>query len=90
MVENKRDRAEMADFCMKHRRPARRVCLACDKPFASEGPWNRICNKCKEKQKEARRLPESEDGGWVTEAYLKRLARLRRRRRESAAGSKRT
>lgn len=24
----------------------RRICLACDKPFTSEGPWNRICKRC--------------------------------------------
>ncbi len=23
-----------------------RVCLNCDKPFFSEGPWNRICPYC--------------------------------------------
>ena len=26
-----------------------RVCLACDKPFLSEGPWNRICRRCSDK-----------------------------------------
>ena len=23
-----------------------RICLDCDKPFDSEGPWNRICKPC--------------------------------------------
>ena len=23
-----------------------RICLACDRPFPSEGPWNRICPRC--------------------------------------------
>ena len=27
-------------------RPAKRVCLKCDKKFASDGPGNRICKKC--------------------------------------------
>ncbi len=25
-----------------------RTCLSCDKPFLSEGPWNRICPRCEE------------------------------------------
>jgi len=28
---------------------ARRYCLACNKPFLSEGPWNRICPHCSER-----------------------------------------
>ena len=28
----------------------RRVCLACDRMFMSEGPWNRICRPCKRKR----------------------------------------
>jgi len=27
---------------------APRTCLACNKPFMSEGPWNRICPACGE------------------------------------------
>ncbi len=23
-----------------------RTCLGCDRPFRSEGPWNRICGRC--------------------------------------------
>jgi len=26
-----------------------RVCLSCDRPFLSEGPWNRICPRCSER-----------------------------------------
>lgn len=26
-----------------------RVCLSCDRPFLSEGPWNRICPQCSER-----------------------------------------
>lgn len=25
---------------------ASRICLACDKRFLSDGPWNRICPRC--------------------------------------------
>jgi len=25
------------------------VCLACDKPFLSQGPWNHICQPCAKK-----------------------------------------
>lgn len=28
-------------------RPATRACLICGKPFASQGPGNRQCKKCK-------------------------------------------
>jgi molybdopterin-guanine dinucleotide biosynthesis protein A len=28
---------------------ALRVCLSCDSPFLSEGPWNRICPQCNER-----------------------------------------
>ncbi|MFP4057678.1 MAG: hypothetical protein ACLF0G_12500 [Candidatus Brocadiia bacterium] len=28
---------------------AMRTCLACDRPFLSEGPWNRICPRCSER-----------------------------------------
>lgn len=31
---------------MKLPTAATRVCLSCDKPFSSEGPWNRICGTC--------------------------------------------
>ena len=24
----------------------KRICLSCDRPFLSEGPWNRICPRC--------------------------------------------
>ena len=27
-------------------KPANRICLACDRPFHSEGPWNRKCPEC--------------------------------------------
>jgi hypothetical protein len=27
---------------------ATRVCLSCDRPFRSRGPWNRICGRCHE------------------------------------------
>lgn len=27
-------------------RQAERACLACDRVFTSNGPWNRICPKC--------------------------------------------
>ncbi len=26
-----------------------RLCLSCDRPFMSEGPWNRICPNCSER-----------------------------------------
>lgn len=26
-----------------------RICLSCDAPFLSEGPWNRICPRCSER-----------------------------------------
>lgn len=28
---------------------ASRICLACGQPFLSEGPWNRICPHCSER-----------------------------------------
>jgi len=28
---------------------APRVCLACNRPFLSEGAWNRICPRCNER-----------------------------------------
>ncbi len=28
---------------------APRICLSCDKTFLSEGPWNRICPRCSER-----------------------------------------
>ena len=28
---------------------AARICLSCDRPFLSEGPWNRICPRCGER-----------------------------------------
>ena len=34
----------------------RRVCLACDRMFMSEGPWNRICHDCKRRQRQHRGL----------------------------------
>lgn len=27
----------------------KRMCLSCVKPFLSEGPWNRICPRCSER-----------------------------------------
>ena len=24
-----------------------RACLRCDRPFLSQGPWNRLCSKCR-------------------------------------------
>jgi hypothetical protein len=30
-----------------HVRP--RICLSCNKSFLSEGPWNRICPRCSER-----------------------------------------
>ena len=24
-----------------------RTCLRCDRPFLSQGPWNRLCSKCR-------------------------------------------
>ena len=27
----------------------RRICLACNRTFLSEGPWNRICPRCSER-----------------------------------------
>jgi Zn finger protein HypA/HybF involved in hydrogenase expression len=32
----------------KYLKRAHRTCLQCEKPFASEGPWNRRCPRCKE------------------------------------------
>ena len=33
--------------------PARiRICLSCDRPFKSRGPWNRICGRCREQHTE--------------------------------------
>jgi len=29
-----------------------RVCLSCDRPFRSRGPWNRFCRRCREQQAE--------------------------------------
>ncbi len=26
---------------------ALRICLGCDEPFRSDGPWNRFCDKCR-------------------------------------------
>jgi len=26
-----------------------RICLSCDRSFLSEGPWNRICPRCSER-----------------------------------------
>lgn len=30
-------------------RPAKRTCLGCGKPFESQGPGNRQCQRCKAK-----------------------------------------
>ena len=27
-----------------------RVCLGCDDEFPSDGPWNRLCDKCKRRE----------------------------------------
>ena len=35
---------------------APRVCLSCDELFMSEGPWNRICGKCKDAQSVKQRM----------------------------------
>jgi hypothetical protein len=29
-----------------------RVCLGCDRPFRSRGPWNRFCGRCRERDVE--------------------------------------
>lgn len=29
-----------------------RVCLGCNRPFKSRGPWNRICGRCRERNLE--------------------------------------
>ena len=26
-----------------------RTCLGCDQPFSSEGPWNRLCGECRDR-----------------------------------------
>jgi hypothetical protein len=26
------------------------VCLGCDRPFRSRGPWNRFCRRCAERE----------------------------------------
>ena len=52
-----RNRARSATKCAerksapvlrKHKRK-RRICLACNKSFWSEGNWNRICHRCTRK-----------------------------------------
>ena len=46
-----------------NRRAARtrgdRICLACDRGFHSAGPWNRICPRCAEAQRN--RLPYGDE-----------------------------
>ena len=41
------------DYVSKHAKPKSqkqtRNCMCCEKPFASEGPWNRLCGPCKRK-----------------------------------------
>lgn len=32
-------------------RPATRACMCCRNPFQSDGPHNRLCNRCRTKEK---------------------------------------
>ena len=27
-----------------------RVCLGCERPFRSRGPWNRLCSRCRQRK----------------------------------------
>jgi hypothetical protein len=52
---NRRTAAMRADEAYKnsikfrHAKVAVRTCLSCNKRFLSEGPWNRICPNCSER-----------------------------------------
>ena len=39
--------------------PASRICLRCGKAFASDGPWNRICDGCIQSNKGVREGKQS-------------------------------
>jgi hypothetical protein len=43
----------------RYRTRAHRHCLKCDKPFASAGPWNRICPPCHKLNRRFCKLRES-------------------------------
>ena len=45
--EAARQRARAANMPHPRHRPAERICLGCGRPFPSDGPWNRKCDKCK-------------------------------------------
>jgi hypothetical protein len=42
---------------------ATRICLNCDKPFDSEGPWNRRCRDCDHRIDEQRLIPVRAEHG---------------------------
>ena len=66
--KSKRDVRLLADTT------APRVCLSCDCPFTSEGPWNRICTRCGSKHaaNDMHKAPQARcrdgaDAPWATD-----------------------
>jgi len=50
------------------------VCLGCDRPFLSDGPWNRICPRCGQRNDGAsRRAAPSRVGAGLTLSELRRI-----------------
>ena len=44
-----RTRLTSAAAAVNERFVKRRTCLGCDRPFRSNGPWNRFCPQCTER-----------------------------------------
>lgn len=56
---------------MKLSTAATRGCLSCDKPFDSEGPWNRICGTCSGEHE--RKQPQAQPTARVLTARQRRF-----------------
>jgi len=51
-----------------------RICLSCDRVFLSEGPWNRICPRCSERNVSLPpRASASRYGGGLSARDIQRL-----------------
>lgn len=42
-----RERQRLATVRHPRHQWAIRICLSCERPFGSDGPWHRICDNCK-------------------------------------------
>jgi len=53
-VSQERRKEQLAPVSKRFRKQKLRTCLRCNKEFLSDGPWNRLCQACSEKNRSSR------------------------------------